>query len=353
MGTRFIRLKKSADATFGHRASITRKLAETIFAQFDVHNGFMGDLVGRPDYWSAVGRCKGKDVVPEEEFEFFCQHPRWAQVWRYEKAWDLPKSSQGHRAPCSVYMHHSKSRNLTFYLISASETEDWLPWLLQRIGVDGNHAGASREVLEALTSSPFMMHAVISTIAFEQSIEYVANVRERLMSQIKQVNDYSEQGSSSAPRTARARSGMEDRIMLESITKQLHLVSQTADTGIANSHASIKIAERMLEAHSMFMMTKERQKGVKGPAAVIVSDTHTALQYVRNSFYCQKDLLTTYKARKDTAMNFVFNMVTQQDSATNVDISYKMSQDSSSMNAVTVLTLIFLPGTFLSANCFL
>lgn len=44
-------------------------------------------------------------------------------------------------------------------------------------------------------------------------------------------------------------------------------------------------------------------------------------------------------------------MVTQQDSATNVDISYKMSRDSSSMNAVTILTLIFLPGTFISVSC--
>ena len=43
-------------------------------------------------------------------------------------------------------------------------------------------------------------------------------------------------------------------------------------------------------------------------------------------------------------------MVTQQDSATNVDISYKMSNDSSSMNAITILTLIFLPGTFLSVS---
>jgi hypothetical protein len=212
MSTRFIRLEKSADATFGHRASITRKLAETIFAQFDIHNGFLGDLVGRPDYWSAIGRCKGKGVVVEEEFgrrfptlcvlyevrlagsgantesvEFFCQHPRWAQVSRYEKG--LLKPSQGHRAPCSVYMHHSKPRNLTFYMISASEVEDWFPSLLQRIGVDGNHdAGASREALDVLTFSPFMMHAVISTIAFEQSIEFVANVRERLMSQVGQAH---------------------------------------------------------------------------------------------------------------------------------------------------------------------
>ena len=43
-------------------------------------------------------------------------------------------------------------------------------------------------------------------------------------------------------------------------------------------------------------------------------------------------------------------MVTQQDSATNVDISYKMSRDSSSMNAITIVTLIFLPGTFISVG---
>lgn len=48
----------------------------------------------------------------------------------------------------------------------------------------------------------------------------------------------------------------------------------------------------------------------------------------------------------------VFNVVTQHDSATNVDISYRMAQDSSSMNAVTILTLIFLPGTFLSVGAY-
>lgn len=43
-------------------------------------------------------------------------------------------------------------------------------------------------------------------------------------------------------------------------------------------------------------------------------------------------------------------MVTQQDTATNVDISYKMSSDSSSMNAITILTMVFLPGTFAAVS---
>jgi hypothetical protein len=191
------------------------------------------------------------------------------------------------------------------------------------------------------------------------------------------VNNYSNEAGKGRLLTGiMSRSAMEDRIMLENITKQLHLVSQAADTGIASAHMSIKLAEKMLDTHSKLVMASEEHVG---PAGVFIRDTDTALKYVRDSFYCQKDWLNTYKARKDTAMNFVsgsclpfplpysaaggsavaecaltddqvFNMVTQQDSATNVDISYKMSNDSSSMNAITILTLIFLPGTFLSVS---
>lgn len=121
---------------------------------------------------------------------------------------------------------------------------------------------------------------------------------------IRQVNEYSDQ-SSDTPRTTPTRGTIEDRMMLENITKQLHLVSQTADSGIASAHMSIKIAEQMLESHSMFIMAGEREKISPGPAASFVRDTHGTLEYIRNSFYCQRDWLTTYKARKDTAMNFV------------------------------------------------
>lgn len=301
----FIKLEKSPSATFGHRASISQKLAEKLFAKFDIHQSFLGDLVGRPDYWSAAGRVKN---TAAGSFEFFCQHPRWAQSSRYE-AGRRAAAMQGHRAPCSVYMHHSRTQNLTLYLIAASESEDWIPSVLDRIGVrdgetglnTGSESVPSSDTRQALASSPFMLHAILSTVAFEQSIGYVAAVRDRLMTQIKQVNDYSDQSGK-----GESRKSTSDRAMLENMTRELHSVSQTADTGIANAHMSIKIAERMLEAHSAFMMmgTDHLQKE-KGPTAVFVRDTHYALEYARNSFYCQKDWLSSYKARKDTAMNFV------------------------------------------------
>jgi len=97
--------------------------------------------------------------------------------------------------------------------------------------------------------------------------------------------------------------------MLENITMELHLVSQIADSGIAGAHMSIKICERMLQAHDSFIMSKLQQMAER-KALVTVRNTHVALEYVRDSFYCQRDWLTTYKARKDTAMNFVSPITT-------------------------------------------
>lgn len=81
-------------------------------------------------------------------------------------------------------MHHSRARRFTFYLVTASPDEDWFPSLLERVGVVGDSVLQPEDDLEALACSPFMMHAIISTIAFEQSTEYVADVRNRLMTQV-------------------------------------------------------------------------------------------------------------------------------------------------------------------------
>jgi hypothetical protein len=71
--------------------------------------------------------------------------------------------------------------NLTFYLVSGSD--DWFHSLRERIEVEGK-CTLSQRISGALTASPFMIHAIMSMISFEQSINYVAAVRERLMSQV-------------------------------------------------------------------------------------------------------------------------------------------------------------------------
>ena len=45
-------------------------------------------------------------------------------------------------------------------------------------------------------------------------------------------------------------------------------------------------------------------------------------------------------------MSPVYNLVTQQDAANNIQIANSMRQDYTSMNAVAALTTICLPGTF-------
>ena len=62
--------------------------------------------------------------------------------------------------------------------------------------------------------------------------------------------------------------------------------------------------------------------------------------------------LRNYGDRKDIAMNLVFNLVTQQDAANNIEIAKDMKKDSSSMNGIALMTMIFLPGTFTSVSTF-
>lgn len=45
----------------------------------------------------------------------------------------------------------------------------------------------------------------------------------------------------------------------------------------------------------------------------------------------------------------MYNLVTQQDSYTNTVIAIKTNEDSSSMRTIAALTMIFLPGTFISS----
>ncbi|KAL9102141.1 MAG: hypothetical protein Q9163_002672 [Psora crenata] len=78
-----------------------------------------------------------------------------------------------------------------------------------------------------------------------------------------------------------------------------------------------------------------------------LSDT---LQYLESSMNKQKMWLLNYRDRKDIAMSLVFNLVTQQDAANNIGIAKEMRRDSSSMNGIALLTMVFLPGTFTSVR---
>lgn len=132
-------------------------------------------------------------------------------------------------------------------------------------------------------------------LAFEQSKDYVDDVRKRLMDPIVEINDYSK---NSFYTEFRKQSGMEGRQQLKDITKQLHLVSQTCDTGIANADMSLRLCEDMLDAYDRFV-------GPCGGSLASWRQTRDSMAWVLKTWSSQKNWLVNYKARKDTAMNFV------------------------------------------------
>ncbi|SCO88965.1 uncharacterized protein FRV6_13093 [Fusarium oxysporum] len=157
---------------------------------------------------------------------------------------------------------------------------------------------------------------------------------------LRNVNDYSDSLEIAGIQNQGAHDS-DSRQNLSSITRQLHHVSQSINTGLARSSAAVKVSTKLLKAHKQFCHHTAR--GLPGTA---VSQTQAAIQYVYDSYIHQHSWLEQSKARKETAMNFVFNVVTQGDSTINLNTSYRMSQDSSSIHALTVLAMVFLPGTF-------
>ncbi|KAF4442823.1 hypothetical protein F53441_11651 [Fusarium austroafricanum] len=326
-----IKLERNLNATFEQRASISKPLVENLFNHYGIHTGFLLDVIGRPNYWSALSQLKTDSWFEKDMFEFFCQHPRWHQKGRYDKE---QGAMQGNRAPCSVYMSYSTATKTTIYLVVAPDDGIWFSFLdLITEPQNNNIPFLGRE----LVTSPFMIHSMISNIAFEQSTIYTADVRVRLMTQLKKVNDYSDSLDAAGVQSHDSNS----RQTLSSITRQLHQVSQMINTGLGSSSSAVKLSAKLLEAHQRFC--EQTGRGAPGTA---VSRTNTAIQYVHDAYLYQQHWLEQYKTRKETAMSFVFNMVTQGDSYINLNTSHQMSQDSSSIHTLTILAMIFLPGTF-------
>ncbi|QDS75701.1 hypothetical protein FKW77_007902 [Venturia effusa] len=318
----FVSLEHNEDASYWRQANISQSTLKALMTQLDINDAAILDIFGRPDYWSSFARSK--DIAGEVDagFEFFCQHPRWLQKGRHDNS--------KHRAPCSIYLHHDRNQQTSYYVVSAAKDDSFYSEIRLRMG-HGEAAAVS-------ATNPFFIHALVSGLAFEQSKEYLDDVRKRLMDPIAEVNDYSEK---SFYTDFKKQSGMEARQQLKDITKQLHLVSQTCDSGIANAAMSLRLCEDMLEAYDRFV-------GPLNGSLASWRQTRDSMAWLSKTWLSQKNWLVSYKARKDTAMNFVFNLVTQQDNSTNIDIAVQSARYSSSMNIIIVLTMIFLPGTFLA-----
>ncbi|CAG8957244.1 hypothetical protein HYFRA_00009446 [Hymenoscyphus fraxineus] len=109
------------------------------------------------------------------------------------------------------------------------------------------------------------------------------------------------------------------------------------------------IATRLCVVHAVFEKAMEVSSTLEPDWKDEVMKVKASLEYLKLSVQAQKRWLLSYKYRKDIAMNLVFNLVTQQDSATTTVIARETKADSSSMKTIAALTMVFLPGTFMSS----
>lgn len=247
--------------------------------------------------------------------DLFCQHPRWNLHF------------QG--SPVSVYSRHDVSRNLTTYIISHKPADTSINALrsILNIAIDTS----SKSNMPAIfMDAPFEIHVILSTLSLESSKHHVKRFQRFMWTQINKVNDHL--------------AGLEtsDRSRLGDLTKQLQIVSQNADSHIANADVAIFTASAIRDAHSRLA------PWLPSSRTFIQRRAEDSISYVISSMEKQKTWFLNYKQRKDSTMSLVYNLVTQQDAANNIQIARSMKEDSTSMTSIAVLTMVFLPGTFVA-----
>ncbi|WJG37070.1 uncharacterized protein FOBCDRAFT_207941 [Fusarium oxysporum Fo47] len=338
-----IKLEENSSATYKFTPSISKTLLTHLFNDYNINSNFLLDLFGRPNYWSAVSQRKYDTAKKREIFEFHCQQPRWhhSEWYDKERTGDTT-ASECNKAPCSVYMSYSETTDASIYLIVAPDEDIWFSFigLIQLGSVPVNNQLVTGH---DLAKSPFLIHAMVSNIGLEKAAKHITETQDLLMDQLRRVDKYTESLKMSEKKN-RDTHDSDSREMLSSITRELHYVSQLLDIGLARSRSAVKLSAKLLQSHEQFCHQTGRER--LGRAA---SQTQAAIQYIHDSYVCQHSWLEQFKARKETAMQLVFNMVTQGDSAINLRTSYRMSQDSASIYAITVLAMVFVPGNFTAA----
>ncbi|KAJ5760338.1 hypothetical protein N7520_007494, partial [Penicillium odoratum] len=299
--------------SFGSRALITRENTNSLMKLLNINPAFLLNLIGRPDYWAPQKHLEADDNGSLVACDLFCQHP----------CWNLHVKGP----PTSVYMRHDITHNLTTYIISHKESDTCIK-TLQSLLDTALHTAPKTQRSAVFLDDPFDIHVILSTLSFEASKYHVKRFQRFMWTQINKLDDYLAGIEASDPEK------------LGDLTKQLQIMSHNADSHTANADVAIITATAIRDAHFRFTSS------LLHSSPFILQRVEDSICYIISSMEKQKIWFLNYKQRKDSTLSLVYNLVTQQDAANNIQISHSMKQDSTSMNAIAALTMVFLPGTF-------
>jgi hypothetical protein len=306
-------IPSSSGTSYQHKLPLTRSSVDQLFSE--LNPGFLPNLLGRPDYWAPQPRWHEEDGHLLN-CDFFCQLPRW--------------NLQAQGAPISTYCQYDAQRDLTTYIISHKRNDTVVNSLRKILHPLVEHK-AKHHVSHILQESPFDIHAMVCNLNFEASKWHVKRFQRFQWKAQNGVDDFlagKDQGN---------------RVKLAGMLKDLQVVAQNADSHLANAHVFLHSVRGILDI-------AKRLDGSKKGRGRVGGRTLDMIRHLIESMEKQHMWFLNYKGRKENTMNLVFHFNTQTDALNNIELAADMKKDSTSMNAIAGLTMVFLPGTFTAVS---
>lgn len=315
----FVTLEDHKNTSYGCRLSLQKEAAQLLIDVFDINPHFCQFMFGKPDHWAPLEH-RYTNNVSQEILEFVCQYPRWRIHTRQQ--------------PCSSYLKWNASTSETTFIVVAGKEEPFVDKVKKRLKelyIDGAQGPLKKAMCDP-ACDPFFLEALMCHESLGDAAEIVQKLRHHLYDQLDVVNTYEDNPF--------------DRTSLRNVTTRLHKISQDSEALTASAQMLQMAANSLLGARAR--ATTSLDGFTSGlPTTNSVTDT---LAYLSSSIASQERWLRALSSRKDTAMNLVYNLVTQHDSETNTEIALATNNDSAVMRVIAILTMIFLPlstvGTF-------
>jgi len=140
-------------------------------------------------------------------------------------------------------------------------------------------------------------------------------------------------------------------------TSRLHQLSQTWHIMGADLEEIAGRIRFLMETEIKFralLHPVSGKEGAKIPEAT--STTYESLEYVHSRCQIWSQWINNYKDRTNIRINLIFNLSSQRDNQINLqmakdtsEIAWQTQRDSSSMITIAAVTMLFLPGAFVSA----
>lgn len=317
----FTTLEFEQDATYKARSSLSKAGVEALMSRWNLNELFIPDLLGRPNYWSPELYSSSNSGGAPFAVEFFCQYPRF----------NLHSLGLKQKSPVSIYMRYDAVKNSTYYIIAAPESEECVKSFKTLLNLV-SHEGTENNLNHINFQHPLEAHILLCKISCDSSQAFISLFRQSMFAQLRAVDELSTQETAN-------RKGLTD------VTIELQIISKDVNKLISDVDVASRNLAKMQEALTSLDQTCNTTTSALSTNCQQLVDT---LQHLYSSMDKQKMWLHSYRDRKDIAMSLVFNLVTQQDAANNIEIAKEMRRDSSSMNGIALLTMVFLPGTFTS-----